>query len=123
MAYEIPVHKPGGLKAAADLSAAQFLAVKLSADLTVNLAGAGEMAHAILQNKPLLGEGAELIRLGGSKAVLGGTVAAGDKLASDAAGKLVVAGAGNHVIAIALEAGAVDEVCSVEVLPMAVPLA
>lgn len=99
--------------AGADLSAKQYYFVK--ADGT--LCGAGGKALGILQNSPKSGRAAGIRVFGGSKLVLGGTVAVGDYIASDASGKgvkatvaSVLAGtpeplAGDHVIAIALDAG------------------
>jgi len=54
---------------------------------------------------------------GGAKALLGGTVAFGDFLASDAAGKLVATTTANDkVIAQALQSGVVNDLISVNVV-------
>lgn len=54
---------------------------------------------------------------GGAKAKLGGTVAAGDLLTSDAAGKLVATTTANDkVIAQALEAGVLNDLIAVNVV-------
>jgi len=111
MAYEVLRTKLGTLKAAADLSAKQYHAVKVSAAGAVNLAGLGEDAVGIIQNKPILGEAVELaIETDVTKMVAGGIVGAGTKVAVDANGKAKVAAAGQYIIGTALEAtGAADE--------------
>jgi hypothetical protein len=114
MAYQGVLMTIPGLVAGADLSAQQFRVMKLTGNLTVGLAGAGEKAIGILQNDPaLVGEAASVAHAGVSKAVLGGVVAAGNKLASTAAGALVVADTDDYVVAIALEAGASGDVSNV----------
>jgi hypothetical protein len=124
MAVQVPVAVPGVFKSAGDLSTKQFHAVKVTADFTVDAAGAGEYAIGILQNKPEAADcEAGVMRLGVSKAVAGAAFVVGAKLAADAAGALVTAGSGNHVVAIALEAaGAAGEIRSVDVLPVSTPL-
>jgi len=52
-------------KAAADLSAKQYYAVKLSADNTVNVSGANERAIGILQNKPDTAGDSAVVRVAG----------------------------------------------------------
>ena len=95
--------------AGADLSAAQFLAVKLTSTGLV-IAGAGDFALGILQNKPANGQAATVRIDGKSKFVAGGAVTKGALLASDAAGKAKAATAGattsSNVIAQATEAAA-----------------
>ncbi|RJQ04428.1 MAG: hypothetical protein C4551_10770 [Bacillota bacterium] len=111
MAHEIPVENVT-LIAGADLSASQYLAVKINASGQAILAGAGENAVGILQNKPASGQAAEVMALGISKVVYGATVTAGQNLAADAAGKLVPASGDNAVIGVALEGGSADEIRS-----------
>jgi hypothetical protein len=54
---------------------------------------------------------------GGAKGKLGGTVAAGDFLTSDASGKLIATTTENdRLIAMAMEAGAADDLIAVEVI-------
>ena len=80
--------------AGADLSASQYLAVKLNSSGQVVVAGAGEAAIGILQNKPGAGQAAT-VRVGGaSKAKAGGTIAAGADVAANSSGAIVVATAG-----------------------------
>lgn len=111
-----------GFNAAEDLSAKQFRAVKFASTGTddnkkVVAAGAGERAVGILQNDPADGRGAEVaVAPGGSKMKLGGTVALGQLLKSDANGDGVVIAAGDEeVVARALEAGVDNDVISVQV--------
>lgn len=73
--------------AGADLSAKQFYAVKLNSSAAVVLAGAGEDAIGILQNKPASGQMATVRIAGVSKFVAGAAITAGARVASDANGK------------------------------------
>ncbi|SCM71512.1 hypothetical protein KL86PLE_100245 [uncultured Pleomorphomonas sp.] len=73
--------------AGADLSSSQYLFVKLDANAQVVVAGAGEDAIGVLQNKPAAGQAAT-VRVGGlSKVVAGAAITAGARVASDASGK------------------------------------
>jgi len=112
MAHEIPVETIT-LIVAADFSAKQYYAVKVDNTGKAVLAGAGENAVGILQNKPELDKAATVMVLGESKAVYGGNVTAGQNLTPDAAGKLVTASGGDAVIGVALESGAADEIHTV----------
>ena len=108
MANELLMWDIGFLKAAADLSAKQHLFMKLSAADTANVAGAGEAIIGILQNKPAVaGRACEIRRLGVSKITAGGTIAAGDKLKSDSAGRGVAASTGDLYGGICLEGATV----------------
>lgn len=51
----------------------------------------------------------------------GGTVAFGDFLTADASGRAIVAAAGDRIIGVAHEAGAVDEIGSVHIAPSFYP--
>jgi len=108
--YQVPGFKPGVLESSADLSTKQFHAVKMhSVGGQVAQAGAGELAIGILQDKPDAAlQGVEIEMDGISKAVAGAAVAVGAKLMSNAAGRLITATSGNHVVAIALEAAPSD---------------
>ncbi|MGB9886747.1 MAG: hypothetical protein ACPLRW_07115 [Moorellales bacterium] len=112
MAYEIPVEMMTRI-AGADLSNSQYLAVKVNASGQVVLAGAGENAIGILQNKPANGQAAQIMVLGESKAVYGASVTAGQNLAADASGKLVPASGEAAVLAVALESGGANEIHTV----------
>lgn len=73
--------------AGADLSAAQFRAVKLNSSGAVVLAGAGEDAIGVLQSKPASGQAATVRVAGITKFVAGAAIAGGVRVASDASGK------------------------------------
>lgn len=114
------------LKAAADLSAKQFYAVKITAKDTVNLCSAvTDIGYGILQDKPKTGEAGRVRRLGSSKAVVDGNAAAitiGDKLGPNTSGKLVkVTTADRPVMATALEAASADgSIIEVDLTPNAI---
>jgi len=122
-AYEIPGFMLGVIPANADMSAEatnQFCAVDVipatGAGLSgpaIALSGAGAAILGILQNNPFLGEAAEVMVAGVSKARLSGTVAEGALLMCDTAGKLLVATSGNQAIAKALSSGVSGDVCPV----------
>lgn len=115
MAHELPVQNTS-LIAGADLSAKQFYAVKINSSGQIVLAGAGENAIGILQDEPASGQVGNVMVLGESMAIYGGTVTAGQNLAVDAAGKLVTAGGSAAVVALAKEGGAAGEVHTVYVV-------
>lgn len=107
MAYEVLRLKLGQMKAAADLSLKQFRFMKVTAANTVNLSGLGELAIGVLQNKPVLGESAELAIDGDvSKVVADAAVAAGAAVSSSADGEAKTALITEHVLGVALEAAA-----------------
>ena len=82
MSYEIDTLDIS-LKAAADLSSYQYCFVKVTADNTVNVAGDGEQAIGILQNKPTAANQAARVRvMGASRIVAGETIAFGNKVGS-----------------------------------------
>jgi hypothetical protein len=88
MAYEISNYSVKvTLVAGADLSAKQYNFVKLnSSGLAVVVAAATDLPIGILQNAPLSGQEAEILVSGGSKLVLGGTVAIGAVVGTSSAG-------------------------------------
>lgn len=113
-------------EAGADLSLLQFTAMKYAVgvaggqDCRMSPAGAGERAHAILQNKPAVaGLGAVVRTSGFSKAKVDGTtpIAAGDPLKVAAGGVLVKATVDkDHVIATAAAAStAVGDIIEVQI--------
>lgn len=107
MATEKPLF-PITLNPSTDLSTSQYLFIKVDSSGEAALAGAGENAAGILQNKPNT-TGSELEAsietLGISPIKLGGTVTAGGNIMSDSAGKGVAHTGTNAVLAIALESG------------------
>lgn len=116
--------------AGADLSSSQFLAVKAdTADGDAVLAGAGEMAVGILQNKPGNTEEATVAVAGIVKAKAGASVTQGTPVSVNASGKIVTAtlasvdtsdgGAaadpvnGSYVLGIAMQSADADDVFSI----------
>lgn len=115
MAWE----RPHGLVtkiAKADLSGQQYRFVKL--DPTDNmgclLAGAGEAAHGVLQNKPSLGLPGTVATGGDSKVIAGGTIDVNDMIAADASGRAVLAAAGNVILGVCELAATVGLVTTVK---------
>ncbi len=115
MAVEQPIGKIS-LDAAADFTGNQFYAVKIDASGDAALAGAGERAIGILQNTPgAAGRASEITTDGKSKAILGGSVTAGDALTSDANGKLVAGTTITENFAVAVQSGNLNEIVTVVV--------
>lgn len=119
--FEIPNFIVGVLQANADLSAKQYYCVDVKQATGSGLSGpsvdlpaaSGANVIGLLQNKPILGEAANVMCAGISKGFLGGTVAVGDSLMTDSAGKLIVATSGNYQVARALDAGVSGDICAV----------
>jgi hypothetical protein len=105
MKGEIPGYKMT-LIASADLSAKRYKAIKIDSDGKAAIAGDGQSAVGILQNTPVAGEAATIMTSGISFVEYGDTVTAGSNLASDADGNLVVAGASDAILGVALCDGA-----------------
>lgn len=108
-------------KAGADLSAKQFFIVKADSaanDQVVLASAATDNLLGVMMDKPTSGDygGVAMIGRGGKVPVqYGGTVAAGDKLTSDANGKAITTTtAGNRVIGIAAKAGVSGDVGEVD---------
>jgi len=101
--------------AASDLSTKAYHGVKFTANFNeVDIAGVGD-AEGILMNCPKAGEAAEVAMIGGGAlGHAGSAIAIGDKVSSDAAGKLVPASSGNTVVGKALSAAATDEYFEIE---------
>lgn len=90
MSFDNVNHHSLSRVAGADLSAAQFKAVKLNSSGNAVLAGAGEFAVGILQNNPASGQAATIATVGAiSKAKAGGNITAGATVAVNASGLLV----------------------------------
>lgn len=105
-----------GLVAGADLTGAQFKFVKLTGDGTIGLAGDGEAAIGVLQNKPNTNEAATVWGAGSvTKLVVGETLVAGDKVASDASGEGATATTGESVRGQCLEGAAIGSLATVYV--------
>jgi len=98
------------LTSAADLTAKQYLAVKITAASTVNLSGAGEVAIGILQNAPAAAAVAKVSIDGQvTSAISGAAVTVGTQVTPDAAGKLVTATTGDYVIGTAVTGAAAGD--------------
>jgi hypothetical protein len=121
MAYEVPLHKPPVGLAAADLSTPQYKFVKVSAANAVNLVTAStDVVLGVLQNKPVLGQAAEVECFGVTKVLSGAAVAAGVGVMADATARAVTATATNKPQGISLEAAAgAGELISVLLRPQA----
>lgn len=120
MATETPlIHDGSQTTAAADLSAAQYKAVKLTAARSVNLASTGgEAIYGILQNNPTSGQAADVGIFGISKALIGAAgCAAEDSLMTDTTGAFTTKTSTNAVVAVALEAGVSGDIISVKIIP------
>jgi hypothetical protein len=93
------------LLAGADLSAAQFKAVKVDNAGAAVLAAAGDFAIGVLQNAPASGQAATIRVSGKSKFAGDAAVAAGAKVTSSADGQIVTATvATDNVLGVCLEA-------------------
>jgi hypothetical protein len=121
MAYEISNYSVKvTLVAGADLSAKQYNFVKLnSSGQAVVVAAATDLPIGILQNAPTSGQEAEVLVAGGSKLVLGGTVAAAGVVSTSSAGAgvAIVHGTDTTKFALgqALTGGASGEIVTVVV--------
>ena len=108
MANELRVWDIGFCKAVADYRTKQHLFMTLSAADTVTITGAGGIILGVLQNKPNINRACEIRRLGITKITAGDTIAVGDKLKSDSAGRAVTASTGDMYGGICLEAATVN---------------
>lgn len=118
MAYQNVNHHCLTLVAAGDLSAKQFCAVGVNSAGRAAIADADDQVIGIVQNNPAAGQAANVAYGGVSKAKLGGTVAAGARVTSNASGEIVAATTGgDSVIGVALTGGASGEIVSILVHP------
>lgn len=86
MAYEIPVLVDSKHLAYADLSTHQFKFVKLTSNGIELCSAATDKPFGVLQNAPIAGEAAEVMRLGVTKVKSGGTIAIGALVGTSATG-------------------------------------
>jgi hypothetical protein len=122
MAFEGIQQQLPGITASASLTTKQYYAMKVSGDATVTVcAGTTDKAIGILQGAPASGERADVCVFGVSKAHLGGTVTAGDLVASDGNGKVISITAGTDTTVYALGrclvGGNADELGTIFVCP------
>jgi hypothetical protein len=123
MSYEIPNFYVGVLPSNIDMSTLGFIAAKVipaSATLGAGFGGAalglpsaGGKIAGVVQNKPVIGEPAQLMVSGVSKCLANEAFAVGDMLMVDANGKFLLATTGNQVVGIALESGVAGAVVAV----------
>ena len=100
-----------------DLSSAQFKFVTLESDGEVDLAdSAGENCVGVLINDPAAAEAATVVMSGKVMVTAGDTIAAGDAVATDAAGDAVTASTGNIVMGYATEAGVDGQIIAIELI-------
>lgn len=118
MAYE------EGLKcitriAGADLTAAKYRFVELTAGKVTRCNAAGEAAIGVLQNDPADTEAATIAIVGSTtKVVAGAAITEGAKITTDNEGRAVTASTGNQIHGTAmLGAGAAGEIISVLLQP------
>src|ERR1019366_75671 len=114
MATEAGIGGVGTLAASADLSLCQYCFAKISGDGTATVAAAAtDKIIGVINNKPASGEAIDLVMYGKQKVLLGGTVAAGDYLTSDANGNAVKATSTDATVyGQAVEAGVVTDIIS-----------
>jgi hypothetical protein len=118
-------YKSVSFKAAADLSAKQYLFMKITADQTVNVCGVlGEKAIGVLLNKPnAAGLAAEVALLdGGGKLpiTLNATLSAGARIETDTNGKAIAATTSITCLGELAEGGIAGDV--VAFIPYIIPL-
>lgn len=113
-----------GVIAGGDLRDKQFYGAKLSADRTVVIATAGAVFGVIQNNGANIGDHVSLANEGLCKVKLGGTVAAGDQITTDSAGKFVklttsIASGGQYQISMGtmIEAGVANDVATAQLHP------
>lgn len=103
--------------AASDLTTKNKTFVKRVANDKADTAGAGEAALGVLWNAPMADDTAWIIKAGSPDVYVGtGGVTVGDEIASDAAGKAVVAVSGDTVVGVAREDAAEDALVKIDFL-------
>jgi len=104
-------------EAGGDLSAAQFKFVALAADGQVDVAGDGVAAVGVLLNEPAAaGRAATVVVSGKTIVEAGGSITAGDDIASDLNGDAITADTGDIILGYALEDGADGQIIAVELI-------
>lgn len=90
--------------AAVSFAAGQYRAGVLNSSGALALAAAGGRVEGVVQNKPAIADTVTLAVGGVTKMEAGAAVAAGARVAVDAAGRGVTATTGNYVLGVAMEA-------------------
>lgn len=111
------------LEAAADLTAQQYTAVRITSANKINVASQSVAVGlvGVLQNKPKSGEFGTVAYLGKSKMIAGGTITAGAVLTCNGSGRAIAVTSGSleMVFAQALDAAADGDVMTVLLRPAA----
>jgi hypothetical protein len=112
MAWEQPGRTDGTRRAAIDMSVKanyQYRCVVVDATgrVTRNTASGGQV-YGILQNDPGLNQASTVMLDGATKVRAGAAVAAGAKVMSDAAGRIITATTGGNIIGTCLLAAAAE---------------
>lgn len=107
------------VNAASDLSTKQFYFVKLDSSGNITLAGNGDWAYGVLQNKPAAAGRAGIVAVAGvTKVVAGAAITAGTDIGIDSSGRAVPTGTGDTVVGIARDTVSnAGEIVSVELVP------
>jgi len=104
-------------EAGGDLSAGQFKFVVLAADGQIDLATDGAAAVGVLLNQPdAAGKAATVVVSGKTAVTAGGSITAGDDIASDLNGDAITAATGDIIVGYALEDGVDGQVIAVELI-------
>ena len=91
MAYELPLFKLTGLKAAADLSACQYHFVTITDEGVVNVCDAiTDVPIGVLQNKPVQGATCEIVTIGVTKVVTEENLTAGQLVSTNTNGHAIL---------------------------------
>jgi hypothetical protein len=118
MSYENIGQVVPGLTASADLSTKQFYLCNIgSTGVAVNVTAGGQVDGVLLDKPAAAGRACALQVDGVCKVQAGGTITAGDLLASDNAGKAVTAATTDKVFGRALGAGASGSLVTVLLKP------
>lgn len=105
--------------AGADLSTKKdtFVVLTNAGERTVNTPAAGAAADGVLLNDPINGVAAAVAVFGRVKILCGGTIAAGDNVATNAQGRAVKAATGNTILGKATEAGVNNQYITIDFFP------
>lgn len=104
--------------AEAAISAYRIVKVGAADGQVLTAAAATDLSIGVVENvAPAIGERCSVVMVGVAEITLGGTVARGAAVTSDASGRAVTASAGNRRIGIALASGVVGDVVEVLLSP------
>jgi|SRR6056297_251248 len=104
-------------EAGGNISTGQFKFVALAADGQVDLCEAGAQGIGVLINEPsAAGQAATVVMTGKTIVKAGGSVTAGDEIASDGFGDAVTATTGDIVMGYALEDAVDNQIFAIELI-------